>query len=49
MAVANGHADAGFNLAGYYLTGKDGVIKQSDTEAFLLMRRSAELGSVKAM
>ena len=35
-------------LSGWYLTGSDGVIQQSDTEAYLWARKSALAGLAKA-
>ena len=35
-------------LSGWYLTGSDGVLQQSDTEAYLWARRAAQSGLAKA-
>ncbi|KAI5922327.1 hypothetical protein F4810DRAFT_293359 [Camillea tinctor] len=35
-------------LSGWYLTGSDGVLKQSDTEAYLWARKAAQAGLPKA-
>ena len=35
-------------LSGWYLTGSDGVLQQSDTEAYLWARKAAQAGLAKA-
>ncbi|KAJ9087643.1 hypothetical protein DSO57_1031093 [Entomophthora muscae] len=35
-------------LSGWYLTGSEGVLKQSDTEAYLWARKAADKGLAKA-
>jgi TPR repeat protein len=35
-------------LSGWYLTGAEGIIQQSDTEAYLWARKAAEMGLAKA-
>lgn len=35
-------------LSGWYLTGSDGVLQQSDTEAYLWARKAAQSGLAKA-
>lgn len=40
--------EAQLALSGWYLTGSDGVIQQSDTEAYLWARKAAEKGLAKA-
>ena len=35
-------------LSGWYLTGTDGVLQQSDTEAYLWARKAAQAGLAKA-
>ena len=35
-------------LSGWYLTGSEGVLKQSDSEAYLWARRAANKGLAKA-
>ncbi|KAJ3020686.1 UNVERIFIED_CONTAM: hypothetical protein HDU68_010061 [Siphonaria sp. JEL0065] len=41
-------AEAELALSGWYLTGADGVLKQSDTEAYLWARKAADKGLAKA-
>jgi hypothetical protein len=43
-----GDLEAQLALSGWYLTGSDGVIQQSDTEAYLWARKAAEKGLAKA-
>jgi TPR repeat protein len=47
-AAEKGHAEAELALSGWYLTGVDGVLKQSDSEAYLWARRAANKGLSKA-
>ena len=35
-------------LSGWYLTGSDGILQQSDTEAYLWARKAAQAGMAKA-
>ena len=35
-------------LSGWYLTGSEGVLQQSDTEAYLWARKAAQSGLAKA-
>jgi TPR repeat protein len=43
-AAAQNEEESALALSGWYLTGADGVIKQSDTEAYLWARKAAEKG-----
>ncbi|PSS30926.1 hypothetical protein PHLCEN_2v2551 [Hermanssonia centrifuga] len=47
-AAEKGHSEAELSLSGWYLTGSDGVLKQSDSEAYLWARRAANKGLSKA-
>ncbi|EOR00353.1 Chitin synthase regulatory factor 3 [Wallemia ichthyophaga EXF-994] len=47
-AAEKGHSEAELALSGWYLTGSEGVLKQSDAEAFLWARRAANQGQAKA-
>jgi TPR repeat protein len=47
-AAEQGHAEAELALSGWYLTGSDGILQQSDTEAYLWARKAGEKGSAKA-
>ena len=47
-AAAKGNAEAELSLSGCYLTGEEGVLPQSDQEAFLWAQRAAEKGLAKA-
>lgn len=47
-AAEKGHSEAELALSGWYLTGSDGVLKQSDSEAYLWARRAANKGLHKA-
>ncbi|KDQ60550.1 hypothetical protein JAAARDRAFT_124482 [Jaapia argillacea MUCL 33604] len=47
-AAEKGNADAELALSGWYLTGCEGVLKQSDSEAYLWARRAANQGLSKA-
>ncbi|KAI5809949.1 hypothetical protein DFH27DRAFT_537125 [Peziza echinospora] len=47
-AAAKGEPDSELALSGWYLTGAEGVLEQSDTEAYLWARRAAEKGLMKA-
>ncbi|KAF8241808.1 HCP-like protein [Wilcoxina mikolae CBS 423.85] len=43
-----GDHEAQLALSGWYLTGSDGIIQQSDTEAYLWARKASERGLAKA-
>ena len=47
-AAEKGNAEAELALSGWYLTGSEGVLKQSDSEAYLWARRAANKGLAKA-
>jgi TPR repeat protein len=47
-AAEKGDAEAELALSGWYLTGIEGVLKQSDSEAYLWARRAANKGLSKA-
>ncbi|KAL7421408.1 hypothetical protein Q5752_004293 [Cryptotrichosporon argae] len=47
-AAEKGDAEAELALSGWYLTGSEGVLKQSDTEAYLWGRKAANKGLAKA-
>ncbi|KAJ3195371.1 hypothetical protein HK101_000413 [Irineochytrium annulatum] len=47
-AAEQGDPDAELALSGWYLTGAEGVLKQSDTEAYLWARKAADKGLAKA-
>ncbi|KAG8822964.1 hypothetical protein FRC17_009436 [Serendipita sp. 399] len=47
-AAERGNADAELALSGWYLTGSEGVLPQSDAEAYLWARRAANKGLAKA-
>ncbi|KAH8108496.1 HCP-like protein [Phellopilus nigrolimitatus] len=47
-AAEKGDAEAELALSGWYLTGSDAVLKQSDSEAYLWARRAANKGLSKA-
>jgi TPR repeat protein len=47
-AAAQGEHQSELALSGWYLTGSEGLIKQSDTEAYLWARKSASSGLAKA-
>ncbi|KAF8526840.1 hypothetical protein BU17DRAFT_40024 [Hysterangium stoloniferum] len=47
-AAEKGDPDAELALSGWYLTGSEGVLKQSDSEAYLWARRAANKGLSKA-
>ncbi|KAJ7582467.1 hypothetical protein C8J56DRAFT_831117 [Mycena floridula] len=47
-AAEKGDAEAELALSGWYLTGSEGVLKQSDSEAYLWARRAANKGLAKA-
>ena len=47
-AAEKGHSEAELALSGWYLTGSEGVLKQSDSEAYLWARRAANKGLSKA-
>ncbi|CAE6462921.1 unnamed protein product [Rhizoctonia solani] len=49
IAAQQDHRDACFALTAWYLVGSPGVLPQSDTEAYLWAKRSAEQGLAKAM
>jgi uncharacterized protein len=47
-AAEQGYAEAELSLSGWYLTGADGILPQSDQEAYLWARKAAEKASAKA-
>ena len=47
-AAEKGYAEAELALSGWYLTGSEGVLKQSDSEAYLWARKAANKGLNKA-
>ncbi|KAI6164368.1 hypothetical protein EDD17DRAFT_1564101, partial [Pisolithus thermaeus] len=47
-AAEKGYAEAELALSGWYLTGSEGVLKQSDSEAYLWARKAANKGLSKA-
>lgn len=47
-AAENGDAEAELALSGWFLTGAEGVLNQSDSEAFLWAKKSANKGMAKA-
>ncbi|CAL1703871.1 unnamed protein product [Somion occarium] len=47
-AAEKGHSEAELALSGWYLTGSEGVLKQSDSEAYLWARRAANKALSKA-
>jgi TPR repeat protein len=47
-AAMKGDHAAQLALSGWYLTGAEGIIQQSDTEAYLWARKAAEMGLAKA-
>ncbi|KAF3902401.1 hypothetical protein ABW20_dc0107510 [Dactylellina cionopaga] len=47
-AAASGNAESELALAGWYLTGAEGILEQNDTEAYLWSRKAAEQGLAKA-
>jgi len=47
-AAEKGDPEAELALSGWYLTGSEGVLKQSDSEAYLWARRAANKGLSKA-
>ncbi|KAI5288659.1 hypothetical protein KEM52_001072, partial [Ascosphaera acerosa] len=47
-AAAQGEHHSELSLSGWYLTGADGVLQQSDTEAYLWARKAALAGLAKA-
>ncbi|KAI0048252.1 HCP-like protein [Auriscalpium vulgare] len=47
-AAEKGNSEAELALSGWYLTGSEGVLKQSDSEAYLWARRAADKGLTKA-
>jgi TPR repeat protein len=47
-AAQKGEPESELALSGWYLTGSDGILQQSDTEAYLWARKAAEKGLVKA-
>ncbi|RIA99071.1 hypothetical protein C1645_747892 [Glomus cerebriforme] len=47
-AAEKGHSDAELALSGWYLTGSNGILNQSDTEAYLWARKAADKGLAKA-
>ncbi|KAI1196349.1 hypothetical protein F5X97DRAFT_219455 [Nemania serpens] len=47
-AATQGEHQSELALSGWYLTGSDGVLQQSDTEAYLWARKAAQAGLAKA-
>ncbi|KAG1070298.1 hypothetical protein G6F42_026147 [Rhizopus arrhizus] len=47
-AAEQGDVEAEFALSGWYLTGAEGVLPQSDNEAYLWARKAADRGNAKA-
>lgn len=47
-AAEKGYSEAELALSGWYLTGNEGVLKQSDSEAYLWARKAANKGLSKA-
>ena len=47
-AAEQGYPEAELALSGWYLTGADGILPQSDQEAFLWAQKAAEKGLAKA-
>ncbi|KAF9995242.1 hypothetical protein BGZ65_009129, partial [Modicella reniformis] len=47
-AAEQGDAESELGLSGWYLTGSEGVLKQSDTEAYLWARKAADKGLSRA-
>ncbi|KAI8081144.1 hypothetical protein BDF21DRAFT_418500 [Thamnidium elegans] len=47
-AAEQGDIEAEFALSGWYLTGAEGVLPQSDSEAYLWARKAADKGNAKA-
>lgn len=47
-AAAQGEHQSELALSGWYLTGSDGILQQSDTEAYLWARKAATAGLAKA-
>ena len=47
-AAEKGYSEAELALSGWYLTGSEGVLKQSDSEAYLWARKAANKGLSKA-
>ncbi|KAI9225457.1 MAG: HCP-like protein [Piptocephalis tieghemiana] len=47
-AAEKGDAESELALSGWYLTGSEGVLAQSDTEAYLWARKAADKGLAKA-
>ncbi|RHZ55782.1 hypothetical protein CDV55_103447 [Aspergillus turcosus] len=47
-AAAQGEHQSELALSGWYLTGSEGILQQSDTEAYLWARKAATAGLVKA-
>ena len=47
-AAAQGEHQSELALSGWYLTGSEGVLQQSDTEAYLWARKAAQAGLAKA-
>ena len=48
-AADQGYPEAELAMSGWFLTGAEGVLPQSDTEAYLWARRAAEQGLLKAI
>jgi len=48
IAAQQNHPAACFALTAWYLVGSPGILPQSDTEAYLWAKKSAEMGFPKA-
>ncbi|EFE38405.1 chitin synthase activator (Chs3), putative [Trichophyton verrucosum HKI 0517] len=48
QAAAQGEHQSELSLSGWYLTGAEGILQQSDTEAYLWARKAAMAGLAKA-
>lgn len=47
-AAEQGHLESELALSGWYLTGAEGILQQSDAEAYLWARKAADKGYAKA-
>jgi TPR repeat protein len=47
-AAVQGEHQSELALSGWYLTGSEGILQQSDTEAYLWARKAAQAGLAKA-
>ncbi|KAG4301539.1 hypothetical protein PCANB_001815 [Pneumocystis canis] len=48
LAAEKGNPDAELGLSGWYLTGAEGILEQSDKKAYLWAKKAAEKGFTKA-